>query len=182
MHCIQQHTFGLTRYTYMLLSSLCHGNSRPVAQIYTEGQFESPSTQGPILNFNLVDSHGQIIGYSQVNWTNKINYCVVIILTTPKNMNALLLSLGGQNGQFVQHPSPHRLFLQHWCLPVLPWDNQSADEEKCTGKTIVFLKVLVIWRPTLRMYYPFFLWCVICTKNTFENVSRNHNKVIKENY
>ncbi|XP_059179865.1 molybdenum cofactor sulfurase [Centropristis striata] len=67
MHNIQQHTFGLARYTYMLLSSLCHGNGRPVAQIYTEGQFESPSTQGAILNFNLKDSHGQIIGYSQVD-------------------------------------------------------------------------------------------------------------------
>ncbi|XP_010765124.1 molybdenum cofactor sulfurase [Notothenia coriiceps] len=67
MHNIQQHTFGLARYTYMLLSSVCHGNGRPVAQIYTEGQFESPSTQGAILNFNLKDSHGQIIGYSQVD-------------------------------------------------------------------------------------------------------------------
>ncbi|XP_051233789.1 molybdenum cofactor sulfurase [Dicentrarchus labrax] len=67
MHNIQQHTFGLARYTYMLLSSVCHGNGRPVAQIYTEGQFESPSTQGAVLNFNLKDSHGQIIGYSQVD-------------------------------------------------------------------------------------------------------------------
>uniref|UniRef100_H3C4W8 Molybdenum cofactor sulfurase n=1 Tax=Tetraodon nigroviridis TaxID=99883 RepID=H3C4W8_TETNG len=67
MHFIQQHTFGLARYTYLLLSSICHGNSQPVAQIYTQGQFESPSTQGPILNFNLVDSRGQIVGYSQVN-------------------------------------------------------------------------------------------------------------------
>ncbi|XP_043993005.1 molybdenum cofactor sulfurase [Gambusia affinis] len=67
MHNIQQHTFGLARYTYMLLSSLCHGNGRPVAQIYTEGQFESPITQGAILNFNLLDSSGQIIGYSQVD-------------------------------------------------------------------------------------------------------------------
>ncbi|KAK5853676.1 hypothetical protein PBY51_014809 [Eleginops maclovinus] len=67
MHNIQQHTFGLARYTYMLLSSVCHGNGRPVAQIYAEGQFENPSTQGAILNFNLKDSHGQIIGYSQVD-------------------------------------------------------------------------------------------------------------------
>ncbi|XP_012708492.2 molybdenum cofactor sulfurase [Fundulus heteroclitus] len=64
---IQQHTFGLARYTYMLLSSLCHGNGRPAAQIYAEGRFESPSTQGAILNFNLLDSSGQIIGYSQVD-------------------------------------------------------------------------------------------------------------------
>uniref|UniRef100_A0A3Q3M338 Molybdenum cofactor sulfurase n=1 Tax=Mastacembelus armatus TaxID=205130 RepID=A0A3Q3M338_9TELE len=67
MNNIQQHTFGLARYTYMLLSSLCHGNRQPVAQIYNEGQFESPSTQGAILNFNLVDSLGQMIGYSQVD-------------------------------------------------------------------------------------------------------------------
>uniref|UniRef100_A0A673BDG3 Molybdenum cofactor sulfurase n=1 Tax=Sphaeramia orbicularis TaxID=375764 RepID=A0A673BDG3_9TELE len=67
MHNIQQHTFGLARYTYMLLSSLCHGNGQPVARIYTEGQFESPVTQGAILNFNLMDSHGKIIGYSQVD-------------------------------------------------------------------------------------------------------------------
>ncbi|CAB1425118.1 unnamed protein product [Pleuronectes platessa] len=67
MHNIQQHTFGLARYTYMLLSSLCHGNGQPVAWIYTEGQFECPSTQGAILNFNLMDSHGLIIGYSKVD-------------------------------------------------------------------------------------------------------------------
>lgn len=74
MHNIQQHTFGLARYTYMLLSSLCHGNGRPVAQIYTEGQFESPSTQGAILNFNLMDSHGQIIGYSQVHSVDRFYF------------------------------------------------------------------------------------------------------------
>ncbi|KAM9364512.1 molybdenum cofactor sulfurase isoform 2-T3 [Pholidichthys leucotaenia] len=67
MHNIQQHTFGLARYTYILLSSLCHGNGRPVARLYTEGHFDSPITQGAILNFNLVDSKGQIIGYSQVD-------------------------------------------------------------------------------------------------------------------
>ncbi|XP_041866403.1 molybdenum cofactor sulfurase [Melanotaenia boesemani] len=67
MHNIQQHTFGLTRYTYMLLSSLCHGNGKPLAQIYSEGQYENPITQGAILNFNLLDSKGQIIGYSQVD-------------------------------------------------------------------------------------------------------------------
>lgn len=52
-------------------------------------------------------------------------------------MNTFPLPLGRQNGQFVQHPSPHRLFLQHWCLPVLPWDNQSADEEKCAGNRVL---------------------------------------------
>ncbi|KAM9726692.1 molybdenum cofactor sulfurase [Menidia menidia] len=67
MQNVQQHTFGLARYTYLLLSSLCHGNGKPVAQVYTEGQFESSVNQGAILNFNLLDSHGRIIGYSQVD-------------------------------------------------------------------------------------------------------------------
>lgn len=79
MHNIQQHTFGMARYTYMLLSSLCHGNGRPVAQIYTEGQFESPSTQGAILNFNLMDSHGHIIGYSQVHLISRIYFYITTV-------------------------------------------------------------------------------------------------------
>ncbi|XP_062319922.1 molybdenum cofactor sulfurase [Osmerus eperlanus] len=66
MDKIQMHTFGLARYTYMLLSCLHHNNGKPVAQIYTASEFESPSTQGPILNFNLIDCHGHTIGYSQV--------------------------------------------------------------------------------------------------------------------
>ncbi|XP_024153562.1 molybdenum cofactor sulfurase [Oryzias melastigma] len=67
MHNIQLHTFGLARYTFMLLSGLCHGNGRPAAQIYADGHFDSPVTQGPILSFNLLDSNGKIIGYSQVD-------------------------------------------------------------------------------------------------------------------
>ncbi|CAL8256886.1 unnamed protein product [Lota lota] len=67
MDNIQPHAFGLARYTYILLSSLCHGNGHPVAEMYTHGQFDSPSTQGAILNFNLLDCRGHIIGYSQVD-------------------------------------------------------------------------------------------------------------------
>ncbi|KAJ8014567.1 hypothetical protein DPEC_G00041590 [Dallia pectoralis] len=67
MDRIQLHTFGLARYTYMLLSSLCHGNGQQVAQIYSDNMFENPSTQGAIINFNLIDSHGHMIGYSQVD-------------------------------------------------------------------------------------------------------------------
>lgn len=74
MHNIQRHTFGLARYTYMLLSCLRHGNGRPAAQIYTEGQFESPAAQGAILNFSLLDSAGRIIGYSQVNFNRFLTH------------------------------------------------------------------------------------------------------------
>ncbi|XP_072293099.1 molybdenum cofactor sulfurase [Eucyclogobius newberryi] len=67
MQWVQQHTFSLARFTYMVLSNLRHGTGLPAAQIYTEGQFDCPSTQGPIINFNLLDAHGDFIGYSQVD-------------------------------------------------------------------------------------------------------------------
>ncbi|KAJ0004910.1 hypothetical protein NQD34_011124 [Periophthalmus magnuspinnatus] len=67
MQSVQEHTFGLARYTYIILSSLRHSNGQPLAQIYVHGQFDSPSTQGPILNFSLLNAQGEIIGYSQVD-------------------------------------------------------------------------------------------------------------------
>lgn len=125
MHNIQEHTFGLACYTYMLLSSLCHGNRHPVAQIYTEGQFESPSTQGAIVNFNLVDSCGKIIGYSQVHLMNSSDFCITILLLQIFFLvDKSLLSSGGQNGQIVQYSCAHRLFLQHWSLSIFHWDHQ----------------------------------------------------------
>ncbi|KAI1902016.1 hypothetical protein AGOR_G00040370 [Albula goreensis] len=67
MERIQLHTFGLARYTYKLLSSLRHSNGKPVAQIYCVTDYEDPSMQGAILNFNLLDSKRNFVGYSQVD-------------------------------------------------------------------------------------------------------------------
>ncbi len=64
---IQLHTFGLARYTYTVLSCLCHSNGKPVAQIYCDNDFQNIAEQGAILNFNLLDCHGQTVGYSQVS-------------------------------------------------------------------------------------------------------------------
>ncbi|KAG5266453.1 hypothetical protein AALO_G00232270 [Alosa alosa] len=64
---IQQHTFGLARYTYVMLSSLLHSNGRPVAHIYCANEFQDPASQGAILNFNVLDCHGRVVGYSQVD-------------------------------------------------------------------------------------------------------------------
>ncbi|XP_026801265.3 molybdenum cofactor sulfurase isoform X2 [Pangasianodon hypophthalmus] len=64
---IQLHTFGLARYTYIILSCLCHSNAQPVAQIYCDSEFENATDQGAILNFNLLDCYGQVIGYYQVD-------------------------------------------------------------------------------------------------------------------
>ncbi|KAL7877688.1 hypothetical protein SRHO_G00043310 [Serrasalmus rhombeus] len=64
---IQLHTFGLARYTYIMLSCLRHSNEQPVAQIYCDNEFESAAEQGAVLNFNLLDCHGRVVGYSQVD-------------------------------------------------------------------------------------------------------------------
>ncbi|KAG1950608.1 molybdenum cofactor sulfurase [Pimephales promelas] len=64
---IQLHTFGLARFTYIILSCLCHSNGKPVAQIHCDGDFRNIAEQGAILNFSLLDCHGQTVGYSQVD-------------------------------------------------------------------------------------------------------------------
>ncbi|XP_048859745.1 molybdenum cofactor sulfurase-like isoform X2 [Brienomyrus brachyistius] len=63
---IQLHTFGLARHTYMMLSCLQHNNGQPAARLYCDTEYQDPSTQGPLLNFNLLDAHGAIVGYSKV--------------------------------------------------------------------------------------------------------------------
>nr|XP_004666857.2 molybdenum cofactor sulfurase [Jaculus jaculus] len=66
MENIQQHTFMLAQYTHTALSSLSYPNGAPVVQIYSDSDFSSPDVQGPIINFNVLDDSGNIIGYSQV--------------------------------------------------------------------------------------------------------------------
>uniref|UniRef100_A0A8C4XDA2 Molybdenum cofactor sulfurase n=1 Tax=Erpetoichthys calabaricus TaxID=27687 RepID=A0A8C4XDA2_ERPCA len=67
MQNIQRHTFGLARYAYVILAALQHANGKPVVRIYSDTEFEDPSTQGAIINFNILDDNGNIIGYSQVD-------------------------------------------------------------------------------------------------------------------
>ncbi|XP_040120808.1 molybdenum cofactor sulfurase [Oryx dammah] len=67
MESIRQHTFTLAQYTYAALSSLRYPNGAPVVQIYSDSEFSSPEVQGPVISFNVLDDHGNIIGYSQVD-------------------------------------------------------------------------------------------------------------------
>ncbi|XP_036889007.1 molybdenum cofactor sulfurase [Sturnira hondurensis] len=66
MENIKQHTFTLAQYTYTALSSLRYPNGAPVVRIYSDSEFSSPEVQGPIINFNVLDDKGIVIGYSQV--------------------------------------------------------------------------------------------------------------------
>ncbi|CAM2105928.1 unnamed protein product [Caretta caretta] len=67
MENIKHHTFALSRYTYTVLSTLKYANGAPIVRIYSDSDFSSPDVQGPIINFNVLDENGDVIGYSQVD-------------------------------------------------------------------------------------------------------------------
>lgn len=80
MEKIKQHTFALAHYTYTVLSTLKYANGAPVVCIYSDTDFSNPDVQGPIINFNVLDENGEVIGFSQVCFSLAfIEYCVYIL-------------------------------------------------------------------------------------------------------
>ncbi|XP_054847805.1 molybdenum cofactor sulfurase [Eublepharis macularius] len=67
MENIKQHTFALAQYTYTVLSTLTYANGARVVRIYNDTNFSNPDVQGPIINFNVLDENGEIVGFSQVD-------------------------------------------------------------------------------------------------------------------
>ncbi|XP_075684622.1 molybdenum cofactor sulfurase [Rhinoderma darwinii] len=67
MENIKNHTHALASYTYSVLSALHYANGQPVIRIYTDTEVRTFDVQGPIINFNVLDETGGIIGYSQVD-------------------------------------------------------------------------------------------------------------------
>lgn len=68
MENVQQHTFTLARYTYTALRALRYPSGAPVVRIYSDSEFCSPEVQGPVINFNVLDPDGRVVGYSQVGF------------------------------------------------------------------------------------------------------------------
>ncbi|XP_078581461.1 molybdenum cofactor sulfurase-like [Branchiostoma floridae x Branchiostoma japonicum] len=64
---ISQHTFSLAHYVYLQLTSLKHHNGQPVVVVYTDTDFDDITTQGGIVNFNLLRANGDFVGYSEVD-------------------------------------------------------------------------------------------------------------------
>ncbi|XP_069075620.1 molybdenum cofactor sulfurase-like [Pleurodeles waltl] len=73
MRKIQEHTFSLGCYAYKVLSALQYANGTPVLRIYGSQQFKSVDVQGPVINFNLQDENGDIIGYTQFDKLASLN-------------------------------------------------------------------------------------------------------------
>ncbi|CAL8109547.1 unnamed protein product [Orchesella dallaii] len=66
MDTIRERTFRLAQYFYKNLSSMHYGNGQLVAKIYSDTDYTSSKTQGPVVTFNLLRSDGSIIGYSEM--------------------------------------------------------------------------------------------------------------------
>ena len=49
------------------MCSMSHKNKQSLCQVYSDTDYADISTQGPVINFNLLYSSGNIIGYSQVS-------------------------------------------------------------------------------------------------------------------
>ena len=67
MLLVSQHTFKLAQTVYKELSQLKHWNGRPVCVLYHDGHFDDITTQGGIVNLNVLDPGGEFVGYSQVS-------------------------------------------------------------------------------------------------------------------
>ena len=66
MKAISEQTFNLAKHVHDTMSNWQHSNGSPVAKIYSRSHFDSHEVQGPILNFNLLRSNGEYIGYAEV--------------------------------------------------------------------------------------------------------------------
>ncbi|CAH2283849.1 molybdenum cofactor sulfurase isoform X1, partial [Pelobates cultripes] len=67
MKNIRNHTHTLANYTYSVLSALRYANGQHVIHIYSDTEVRTLDVQGPVINFNVLDENGAIIGYSQVD-------------------------------------------------------------------------------------------------------------------
>jgi len=64
---IANHSFELARLVYTRLSSWRYSSGRSLAVLYHgEVDFQSSTTQGPIVNFNLLRADGTYVGFTQV--------------------------------------------------------------------------------------------------------------------
>lgn len=66
MDRISRHCFGVARYLWRKLGELRHLNGRPVIRFYHDTQFEERQKQGGIVNMNVLNEDGSVIGFSEM--------------------------------------------------------------------------------------------------------------------
>ncbi|XP_048728647.2 molybdenum cofactor sulfurase-like isoform X2 [Ostrea edulis] len=67
MERISGHTFCIAKYFHHKLSRLYHDSGVALAEIYSNGDFREPSSQGGVVNFNIRRANGNYIGFAEVD-------------------------------------------------------------------------------------------------------------------
>jgi len=60
-------TFRLAAYLYGRMSGSRHGNGLPVFRTYADTEYRCESTQGGVVNFNVLRANGDYVGYNEVS-------------------------------------------------------------------------------------------------------------------
>lgn len=67
MRLVAERTFRLAAYLYGRMSGARHGNGFPVFRTYTDTEYRCESTQGGVVNFNVLRANGDYVGYNEVS-------------------------------------------------------------------------------------------------------------------
>lgn len=67
MASVMNHTFSLARYLFQFLLRLHHSNGSPATILYCDTTYEDASTQGNIINFNMLRPNGEYVGFVEAS-------------------------------------------------------------------------------------------------------------------
>jgi molybdenum cofactor sulfurtransferase len=67
MASVMLHTFSLARYLFQFLLTLHHSNGCPATILYCDTTYEDASTQGSIINFNMLRPNGEYVGFIEAS-------------------------------------------------------------------------------------------------------------------
>ncbi|XP_029341940.1 molybdenum cofactor sulfurase-like isoform X1 [Acyrthosiphon pisum] len=86
-------TFRLAAYLYGRMSGVRHGNGLPVFRTYADTEYRCESTQGGVVNFNVLRANGDYVGYNEVKYVAS-NYGIVLRVGCFCNPGACQTHLG----------------------------------------------------------------------------------------
>ncbi|XP_063226583.1 molybdenum cofactor sulfurase 3 [Bacillus rossius redtenbacheri] len=66
MQSVAEHTFALAQRLFHSLLTLHHSNGRPAAVLYGDTDYRDQSTQGGIVNFNLLRANKEYVGFVEI--------------------------------------------------------------------------------------------------------------------
>jgi molybdenum cofactor sulfurtransferase len=67
MASVMHHTFSLAHYLFQFLLRLHHSNGSPATILYCDTTYEDASTQGNIINFNMLRPNGEYVGFIEAS-------------------------------------------------------------------------------------------------------------------